>query len=216
MKRSSEVRIGEIYEIVLSTYNDDGRPNAAPMGIAFTNRKRVLVRLHKGSRTLANVLSRRCAVVNLTSDPVLFYRTAFKGETKLPNFLFSKARMVNAPLLKDADGYLELSLIRSIPEKEKVNAEFSIRRSSCGQPPHLYSRAPHALLEATVHATRVREYLSRGKRRKAAPLIRMINHYKDVIERVSPDSDYARAIKELQSNINRRKRETQSTRKNPV
>ena len=216
MKRSSEFRIGEIYETILSTYNDDGRPNAAPVGIAFINRKKIRAQLYKGSRTLTNILSKRCAVANLTSDPILFYKTAFKGETKPPNFHFSKARTVNAPLLKDAGGYLELSLIRSIPEKEKVNMEFSIRRFSCGQPIRLYSRAAHALLEATVHATRVREYLSRGKRGKAAPLIRMINHYKDVIGRVSPDSDYARAIKELQSNINRRKRETQSTHKNPV
>jgi len=207
LKRGFNPRVGEIYETILSTYNDDGRPNAAPMGIIFTKRKKVCMRLYRGSQTLVNILARKCAVANITSDPILFYKTALKEETRSPTRSYSKAEMVNAPLLKDADGYLEMRLIRSIPGKEKIDVEFCVKKFSRRKvTARFHSRAAHALIESTIHATRVREYLSKGNRRKATPLIRMINHYKDVIERVSPDSDYASAIKELQSSIHRWKR----------
>lgn len=77
------MRRGEIYEIILSTYNKDKRPNAAPMGIKFAGKKTISIQFYKGSQTLNNVLTRRCAVANLTHDPLQFYMMAFKRKNSL-------------------------------------------------------------------------------------------------------------------------------------
>jgi len=204
-------RSRQTYEIILSTYNDDGSPNAAPMGIRFTARKTICARLLRGSRTLRNILARRSAVANLTSDACLFYRTTFKRRGGLPTRYFSRSRLVNAPVLKSAEGYIEMELTRDEQDRESVLAEFKVRRVCWRHvTPAPYSRGAHALIEATVHATRIQKFLpDRKKKREVASLIQLVNHYKDVIERVSPDSDYARAIKELQSRIHRWKRSSQ-------
>lgn len=204
-------RSRQTYEIILSTYNDDGSPNAAPMGIRFTARKTICARLFRGSRTLRNILARRSAVANLTSDACLFYRTTYKRKGGLPTGCFSRSRLVNAPVLRSAEGYIEMELTRDEQDRESVLAEFRVRRvCSKHVTPVPYSRGAHALIEASIHATRIQEFLpDRRKKREVARLIQLVNHYKDVIERVSPDSDYERAIKELQSRIHRWKRSSQ-------
>ncbi len=207
MRRRLIPKMGETYEIVLSTYNNDGSPNAAPMGIRFVGEKRIQVNLFRGSSTLNNVLTRRCAVANLTSDPVLFYRLTFKRKGWLEDCTFLRAKLVNAPLLKDSDAHIEMNLIRGIPSRDTVLAEFRVKRVQWNYvAPLFYSRGAHALIEATIHATRIRQFLNEGRRREAAKLSRLINHYKDVIERVCPDSDYARTIRELQAKVKAWKR----------
>lgn len=195
----------QTYEIILSTYNDDGSPNAAPMGIRFTTRNLIHARLFRGSRTLRNILARRSAVANLTSDACLLYRTAFKRRGDLPSRYFLRSRLVNAPVLKSAEGYIEMELTHDAKNRDSVLAEFRVRRVCWRHvTPAPYSRGAHALIEATIHATRIQEFLpDRKKRIEVERLIQLVNHYKDVIERVSPDSDYARAIRELLSRIRR-------------
>lgn len=202
VKSRISLRRGEIYEIILSTYNKDKRPNAAPMGIKFLGNNTISIQFYKGSQTLDNVLTRRCAVANLTHNPLLFYITTLKRKDSLPSRLFSKAKSVDAPSLKRADGNIEMRLTRSISRRGRVLVQFKIVQISLGPAPSLlYSRGVPALIESTIHATRIRRYLAEGKKEKAARLIQLVNHYKDVIERVCPDSDYARAIRELQSEI---------------
>ncbi|MBS7623817.1 DUF447 family protein, partial [Candidatus Bathyarchaeota archaeon] len=196
-------RLKEIYEVILSTFNDDGTPDAAPMGIRFLTRRSVQVRFYQGSRTLRNVLERGCAVANLTCDANLFYRTAFKEKGGLPRSYFSRPPHVDAPLLRSADGYIELMLRRIGRVRHGVLAEFrvgGIHRKD--EAPIIYSRGPHALIEATIHATRIREFLNDKRRvEEVKRLTQLINHYKGVIERVCPDSEYEKAIRELRSRI---------------
>ncbi|MEM3005043.1 MAG: DUF447 family protein [Candidatus Bathyarchaeia archaeon] len=196
-------RLNEIYEVILSTYGKDGTPEAAPMGIRFTTRRSVQVKFYEGSRALANVLERGCAVANLTCDAHLFYRTAFKEKGGLPRGYFSRSPHVDAPLLRRAQGYIELSLKRSRRVRHGVLAEFRVRGIyGKGAAPIIYSRGPHALIEATIHATRIREFISDKRRvREVERLTQLVNHYKGVIERVCPDSEYERAIRELRSRI---------------
>jgi hypothetical protein len=198
-------RLKEIYEVILSTYNEDGTPEAAPMGFRFVTRRSVQVRFYEGSRTLMNVLERGSAVANLTCDACLFYRTAFKKEGGLPRSYFSKSLYVDAPLLRRAEGYIELRLKKSRRVRGGVLAEFRVRGIHWrGAAPMIYSRGPHALIEATIHATRIRRFLNDKRRvREVERLTQLVNHYKAVIERVCPDSEYEKAIRELQSRIRR-------------
>ena len=216
MKRKINARKGETYEIILSTYDDHGRPNAAPMGIKFVSQNRIRIQFFKGSQTLHNVLARNCAVANLTGDASLFYRLAFKSKTGVSAVLFSQAKVVNAPLLKQADGYIEMSFIRDIQHRDRTFVDFNIKRTSWRYvAPALYSRGAHALVEATIHSTRIHQFLVEGKKVEAAKLIYVVKYYKDLVKRVSPNSDYAKNIKELQSKIIGWKR-NQSIRQNPL
>jgi hypothetical protein len=67
-----------VVETILSTYNPDGQPNAAPMGILMKNEQCVTIKLYKSSSTYQNLVSRRCGVINITSDPEVFFLSAFK------------------------------------------------------------------------------------------------------------------------------------------
>ena len=71
----------------------------------------------------------------------------------------------------------------------------------------LYSRGAHAVIEAIIHSTRIKEFLAKGKTKKTSKLIQLVNHYKELIQRVSPDSDYEKIINELQNKINKWKNE---------
>ena len=57
---------GVIVETVVSTYNEDGQANAAPMGTEMTNAQRIVFRIYTSSLTYKNLQSKRCAVVNVT------------------------------------------------------------------------------------------------------------------------------------------------------
>jgi len=89
---------GIIGETIVSTYDVDEQPNAAPMGVMMHSSKQLIIRPFVSSLTYKNLQANRCAVVNVTSDPELFYLTAFKEvnpDRKLPCELFEKAEMVD-------------------------------------------------------------------------------------------------------------------------
>lgn len=192
---------GVIYETILSTYNPDGTPNCAPIGIKYLGDGKVQARIYKGSQTLSNIFSRKCAVANLTSNPILFYVTAIKI-CKPPPVEYYKAKHVDAPRIRAADGYIELELMDSRRGLDYVTLNFKIKAT---YPTHcmsnIYCRASHGLVEATIHATRIKMLLAKNKVKEAERLIRLVNHYKDVIERVSPKTEYATAIREIEKRI---------------
>jgi len=208
MNRGKYPKIGETYEIILSTYCDDGQPNAAPMGIKFLRRKRVFIKLFKGTRTLNNIMKRRCAIANVTSDPFLFYKTTFKEKNQLsPNYFF-RSKIIDAPYLRSADGYIQMTLGTCKHKRSHVETEFHIKRIHLKKTrSDLYSRGAHALIEVIIHSTRIKEFLAKGNTKKTNKLIQLVNHYKELIERVSPDSDYEKIINEIQTRINKWKNE---------
>ncbi len=104
---------GIISETIVSTFNANGEPNAAPMGVTMENHEQLVIRPFISTSTYKNLQTRKCAVVNLTADPELFYITAFKEvvpDGKLPPALFGKARFVDAPKLLTADAQIEVSV----------------------------------------------------------------------------------------------------------
>jgi hypothetical protein len=208
MNRGEYPKIGETYEIILSTYSDEGQPNAAPMGIKFIRKKRVFIKLFKRTRTLNNIMKRRCAIANVTSDPFLFYRTTFKEKNQLSPNYFSRSKIIDAPYLRSADGYIQLTLVTCKHKRSYVETEFHIKRINLKKiRSNLYSRGGHAVIEAIIHSTRIKEFLAKGKTKKTNNLIQLVNHYKELIQRVSPDSDYEKIINEIQNRINKWKNE---------
>src|SRR4030042_4180457 len=111
-----------VVETILSTYNPDGQPNAAPIGILMKNEQCVTIKLYKTSSTYQNLVSRRCGVINITSDPEVFFLSAFKEanpNAKIPYEWFEKADILDAPKLHSADATVEISIQKLTP----INAD---------------------------------------------------------------------------------------------
>lgn len=74
---------GRHYEGIVTTRNEDGTPNAAPMGIICKGPDQVVLRLHEGSNTIANVKRDKRFYVNLSRDPLLFTYSLIGGPSDL-------------------------------------------------------------------------------------------------------------------------------------
>lgn len=105
-----------IIETIVTTFNEDGSPNAAPMGVTAAGRESILLRVHTDSDTYFNIVRNRGCVVNLVYDPLLFLRTALLGrgrggeEPEVSGSEIGRALRVKAPFLKEAHAYFEASL----------------------------------------------------------------------------------------------------------
>ena len=60
------------YETIITTINDDGSLNAAPIGILCRGKDKVMCRIFKGSHTLENIISQKEFIVNICENPELF------------------------------------------------------------------------------------------------------------------------------------------------
>jgi hypothetical protein len=198
-----------IMETIVSTYNANGQPTAAPMGVKTEDMRHVVIQPYTSTLTYTNLQSKRCAVINVTSNPELYYCTAFKEanpEGKIPPRWFEKAETVDAPRLRMADAFIEVSVanVRLLKnERAEVLCDVkSIKTSSL--PPKAYSRATFATIEAIIHATRVKLFLAGDKQEqeRAHRLIELIQHYNMVVNRVAPNSRYSRIMTDLTRRVN--------------
>jgi len=199
---------GLIAETIVSTYNVDGQPNAAPMGAIMESPQRIVLRIYTSSLTYKNLQSKRCAVVNVTSDPEVFYRTAFKEVNpngRMPQEWFEEAEKVDAPRLRAADAHIEVAVADITPfdaEIAEVTCEVKLVQAA-NVLPKAYCRASFATIEAIVHATRVKAFLTQGdrqKREQALKLLEKIRQCRDVVNRVAPRSRYS----EIMADLNKR------------
>jgi len=200
---------GVIVETVVSTYNADGQANAAPMGAVITSAQRIAIRIFTSSLTYRNLHSKRCAVVNVTSDAEVFYRTAFKevnSEGVVPQEWFGKAETVGAPRLLAADAFIEVAVAEMRPfdaERAEVVCEVKLVKAS-GVLPKAYCRAQSAAIEAIIHATRVKAFIGHAdgwKREQALKLLETIRECNDVVNRVAPSSRYSEIMADLNQRI---------------
>jgi len=206
-----------VYETILSTYDMHGKSTAAPMGIVPKSSRRFIIRVFKRTLTFKNLKRSRCGVANLTNDPEIFYKTAFKqtsGSRSLEARWFEKARAVKAPRLRSADAKIEFKIdkiedlndLRSRMTCEVENID--LRRTL----PTGYCRGAFAAIECIIHATRIQQYLSEGMIEHAEKLIGLVNYYKDLAERVSPGSKYVSIIRQICRQIDRWRRSDESLR----
>jgi hypothetical protein len=198
---------GIIFEVIPSTYNPDGAPTAAPMGATMQNQQTVNLNIFNSSQTSRNLTTNRCAVINLTSNIEVYYKTAFKDanpEGKLPQEWFEKAEVVIAPKLRLADATIEVSVVnmesvgvektKFICNVEKVNVVKVF--------PQVYCRAMPATLEAIVHATRVKVFVKDEKKKEQVnQLLQTIHNCRDVVNRTAPNSVYSAVMADLMIRI---------------
>jgi hypothetical protein len=199
---------GVIVETIVTTYNAGGQANAAPMGATMASPERLAFRIYTSSVTYKNLQSKKCGVVNVTSDPAVFYRTAFKEANPggvVPREWFEKAESVDAPRLRAADAHVEVAVAdTAVLDAERVEVLCDVKLVQAASVlPRVYCRALFATVEAIVHATRVEAFIAhedKQKREQALRLLETIKGCRDVVNRVAPNSRYS----EIMSDLNRR------------
>lgn len=194
---------GIIAEAIVSTYNKDKTPNAAPMGILMEDEKHLTIDLFNSTATCNNIEASKCAVVNLTSDIEVFYKTAFKEanpDGKPPVDWFEKSKAVNAPRMLLADATIDISIDELVLiDTQKTKAMFNIGQiNTKPNYPQVLCRAMSQTLEAIIHATRVKALANdQTQRKKVKHLLEMIDDCNKVVTSVAPNSSYTLVMADL-------------------
>jgi len=195
---------GLIFETIVSTFNEHGQPNAAPMGTIMENESQIIIKLYNTSLTHSNLQASKCAVINITSNIDLFYKTAFKENNpkgKLPTNWFDKAETVNAPKLKTSEATIEVAVADMKPiDAEKTAAICNVKHIEATKNlPQAYCRAFPATVEAIIHATRIKAFLAGNEKQKAQAkkLMEIIALCHEVVDRTAPNSHYAEIMTDL-------------------
>ena len=107
---------GRIVETVVTTYNPDDSPNAAPIGVHTISDTEISMNIHTTSDTFKNIVRTGGCVINVVFDPYLFIKTCLLGsgkagtENEVSRTEVRPAKNVNAPLLRDANAWIEAEL----------------------------------------------------------------------------------------------------------
>lgn len=162
---------GVVYEFVCTTYNADGTPHASAMGCRFSKSQDGVVavsKLSKTSKASENVLRRSCFVLNVVNPEVIVEVALNLGVLKLE---FEGPERVDAPRLRGAAAYLELSVVETSEDAVWFHLRSKTVAVSVLRPIYRpFSRGHAALLEAAVHASRIPVYMRLGEKEKAEEL----------------------------------------------
>ncbi len=196
-----------IFEVILSTYNCDGTPNAAPMGVFMQDPQTINLDLYNSSQTSRNLKTNKYAVINITGNIDIFYKTTFKEtnqDGKLLQEWFEKSESVNAPKLRFADATIDISIANIEPVgSDKTKFSCNVERiNSANICPQVYCRAKALTLEAIIHATRVKAFVNVEKEQiNVNKLLASIEDSKNVVNRVAPNSIYSAVMADLMQRI---------------
>lgn len=140
-----------IVETVTTTINADGSVNCAAMGVEWGDEE-IVIKPYRSTRTLRNLEERGAAVVNLTDDILLFTQAALED----PHPPTRPAAVVDGAVLADACSWREVTVeeIDATGARARVATRVvgrGARREFIG-----FSRASHAVLEASILASRAR------------------------------------------------------------
>jgi hypothetical protein len=138
-----------IIETIVTTVAPDGAINFAPMGVEWGEDSLVLKPFLE-TTTFRNLRGGGAAVVNLTDDVLLFARAALSN----PQFPSFPAEVVKGVVLEAACSWREVEVDRvdDTPPRSRIDTRVvhqGVRREFLG-----FNRARHAVLEATILATR--------------------------------------------------------------
>ena len=138
-----------IIESILTTVNERGAANFAPMGVEWEEDE-IVIKPFLETTTFKNLEATRAAVVNLTDDVMLFARGAI-SDVQLPA---RAAAVVRGVVLEAACSWREVRVeaVDATPPRARVVTRVvhrGFQRDFLG-----FNRARHAVLEAAILATR--------------------------------------------------------------
>ncbi len=144
-----------IIESIVTTTNEDGSLNVAPMGPHVeSDFARFELRPYDTSTTYANLRRSRCGVLHVTDDALLIAQAAI-GKVDVDSLATLPAESIQGSIIVDSVSwhefqvdFLDESSSRAVCKCHSVRA--GVGRSWLG-----FNRAKHAVLEAAILATRV-------------------------------------------------------------
>ncbi|MCP4288957.1 MAG: DUF447 family protein [Gammaproteobacteria bacterium] len=139
-----------IREVIITTRNDTGNGQIAPMGITWHG-EQVVIAPFRPSRTLSNILSGGCAVINYCDDVRVFAGCL----TQRYDWPLTEAEQVTAPRLSDALAHTEVKLQRV--EDDPVRPRLFCRPvfEASHRPFRGFNRAQAAVLELAILVSRL-------------------------------------------------------------
>lgn len=201
------IKEGVVYEAIV-TLLAGSEPYATPVGF-WRLGDEVLIKLYKGSRTHSLLKTVENPVLNVTRDPFLFYRTAFKSESNgltREDFIIDEEKRV--AYLRNAEAYILLKLIGVVEYEHYGLFKYGILEARegavrCVEP---YTRCYSSLIEMIVYATKVKAWRDlAGEELEAA--LRSIEDSFRVVSKTCRSRDYlvlAENIRRLVENWLRR------------
>jgi hypothetical protein len=141
-----------IIETIVTTTDESGVVNVAPMGVEWTGGDDPpVLKPFLDTATYRNITATGSAVVNLIDDVRVFAQAAISN----PDYPVVPAAVVRGVILRDACSWLELTVsgVDSTPPRSRIETTVvhrGTRREFIG-----FNRARHAVLEAAIYATRV-------------------------------------------------------------
>jgi hypothetical protein len=140
-----------IVETVTTTRNPDGTVNCAAMGVEW-GEDAIVIKPYSGTRTLRNLRATGTAVVNLTDDILLFARAAL-GDPRPPT---RPAGAIDGAVLADACSWREVEVDAIGADGARARVLTRVVGGGRGREFIGFNRACHAVLEASILASRVR------------------------------------------------------------
>jgi hypothetical protein len=158
-----------IIETVVTTINPDGSVNCGAMGIEW-GEERIVIKPYAGTRTLRNLRATGAAVVHLTDDILLFSQAAL-GD---PRPATRPAASVEGAVLEDACSWREVRVEAIDESAERARVSTVVVDRGTGREFLGLNRARHAVLEASILASRARRLATediRAELRRLQPLV---------------------------------------------
>jgi hypothetical protein len=140
-----------IIECIVTTVNEQGEANVAPMGVTIGEGE-ILIQPYRDSATFRNLVATGAAVVNLTDNCRLFAESAVSN----PPFPTFPAELVPSRVLIDACSYYECSVIHADTTPPRATFRCKIVKKGVLREFVGFNRAKNAIIEAAILATRVR------------------------------------------------------------
>jgi uncharacterized protein len=140
-----------IVETVTTTINPDGTVNCAAMGVEWGD-EIVVIKPYRSTRTLRNLRATGAAVVNLTDDILLFTQAAL-GDPQPPT---RPTATIDGAVLSDACSWREVTVEAIDASGLRARVTTHVVGRGVGREFLGFNRARHAVLEASIIASRAR------------------------------------------------------------
>jgi hypothetical protein len=143
-----------ILEGLVTTIDEDGQTNIAPMGpLVDESMARLCLRPYHGTTTYRNLERTREGIFHVTDDVLLIAQTAI-GEADPPPRLLP-AEAIAGHILADACRWYAFRVTQIEPERPRGRMQCQVVGSGRIRDFFGFNRAKHAVIEAAILATRV-------------------------------------------------------------
>jgi hypothetical protein len=140
-----------VVETVLTTMNPDGSVNCAAMGVEW-GEEQIVIKPYRRTRTLRNLRATGVAVVNLTDDILLFTQAAL-GDPRPPT---RPATTIDCAIIADACSWRGVRVEDIDDSGQRAHIRTSVVERGTSREFLGFNRARHAVLEASILASRSR------------------------------------------------------------